>query len=63
MTELVADVDLVHEQLWIAAGEPMSARHAGRSRGERATPERHAIEVRLSRGAPGTAISRRRRDA
>ena len=30
VTELVADVDLVHEQLWIAAGEPISARTLGR---------------------------------
>ena len=44
VTELVADLDLVHEQLWIAAGRPMSAR-ARAAAGRAATPERHAIEV------------------
>ena len=51
VTELVSDVDLVHEQLWIAAGEPLSqgimaaAAHA-------ADPQRHAFEVRLSAEDP-----------
>jgi len=52
VTELVADVDLVHEQLWIAAGRPISAR-ALAAAGRAATPERHAIEVRLSAEHPG----------
>ena len=51
VTELVADVDLVHEQIWIAAGGSISPR--GLAAAERApTPERHAIEVRLSAEHP-----------
>jgi acetyl/propionyl-CoA carboxylase alpha subunit len=51
VTELVADVDIVREQLWIAAGRPLSedARRAARAAG---TPRRHAIEVRLSAEDP-----------
>ncbi|MEX2548291.1 MAG: biotin carboxylase N-terminal domain-containing protein [Chloroflexota bacterium] len=52
VTELVADVDLVHEQLWIAAGHPISAR-ALAAAGRAAAPERHAIEIRLSAEHPG----------
>ena len=51
VTELVADVDLVQEQIWIAAGRPMSDRvlvAAARA----ATPERHAIEIRVSAEHP-----------
>jgi acetyl/propionyl-CoA carboxylase alpha subunit len=51
VTELVADVDLVHDQIWIAAGRPMSAR-ALAAAATAATPERHAIEVRLSAEHP-----------
>ncbi|HUP82715.1 MAG TPA: biotin carboxylase N-terminal domain-containing protein [Candidatus Limnocylindria bacterium] len=51
VTELVADLDLVHEQLWIAAGQPLSERAMAAA--ERAArPERHAIEVRLSAEDP-----------
>ena len=51
VTELVADLDLVREQILIAAGEPLSAIVLGAA--ERATePERHAIEVRLSAEDP-----------
>jgi acetyl/propionyl-CoA carboxylase alpha subunit len=51
VTELVADVDLVHEQLWIAAGRSLSDRV--RLAASRAIdPERHAIEVRLSAEDP-----------
>jgi acetyl/propionyl-CoA carboxylase alpha subunit len=51
VTELVTDLDLVAEQLWIAAGEPLSA--AVREAAERALePRRHAIEVRLAAEDP-----------
>ena len=52
VTELVADIDLVHEQLWIAAGRPISERVLAAST-RAATPERHAIEIRLSAEHPG----------
>lgn len=51
VTELVADVDLVHEQIWIAAGRPISARVLAAA-ARAAAPERHAIEVRLSAEHP-----------
>ncbi len=51
VTELVADVDLVHEQLWIAAGHPISPR-AMAAANKAATPDRHAFEVRLSAEHP-----------
>jgi acetyl-CoA carboxylase biotin carboxylase subunit len=52
VTELANDVDLVREQIRIAAGEPLSApiRAAAESAGR---PSRHAIEVRLSAEDPG----------
>jgi acetyl/propionyl-CoA carboxylase alpha subunit len=51
VSELVADVDLVREQLFVAAGEPLSA--AILEAAERAAdPPRHAIEVRLSAEDP-----------
>ena len=51
VTELVGDLDLVREQILIAAGEPLSeaARHAAARASE---PVRHAIEVRLSAEDP-----------
>ena len=51
VTELVADVDLVHEQLRIAAGQPISPR-AMSAAAHAAQPTRHAIEVRLSAEHP-----------
>jgi acetyl/propionyl-CoA carboxylase alpha subunit len=51
VTELVADIDLVHEQLWIAAGRPLSERVLAAA-AVAATPVRHAIEVRLSAEDP-----------
>jgi acetyl/propionyl-CoA carboxylase alpha subunit len=51
VTELVADIDLVHEQLWIAAGHALSQR-ALAAAATAATPTRHAIEVRLSAEDP-----------
>ncbi|HXI81448.1 MAG TPA: biotin carboxylase N-terminal domain-containing protein [Verrucomicrobiae bacterium] len=51
VTELVADIDLVREQLFIAAGRPLSDRI--RAAAERASaPERHAIQARLSAEDP-----------
>jgi acetyl/propionyl-CoA carboxylase alpha subunit len=52
VTELVAGLDLVAEQLSIAAGEPLSA--AVRAAARAATlPRRHAIELRVSAEDPG----------
>lgn len=51
VTELVADIDLVHEQLWICAGRPLSERVLAAAAAA-ATPVRHAIEVRLSAEDP-----------
>lgn len=51
VTELVADVDLVQEQIWIAAGRPLSDRVLAAAT-RAATPERHAIEVRISAEHP-----------
>jgi acetyl/propionyl-CoA carboxylase alpha subunit len=51
VTELVTDLDLVAEQLWIAAGYPLSdaVLRAGEAA---ATPTRHAIEIRLAAEDP-----------
>ncbi|MGZ6294904.1 MAG: acetyl-CoA carboxylase biotin carboxylase subunit [Candidatus Limnocylindrales bacterium] len=56
VTELVSGLDLVHEQLWIAAGEPLSERVI-RVAELAATPERHAIEVRLSAEDPARGFA------
>jgi acetyl/propionyl-CoA carboxylase alpha subunit len=51
VTELVADLDIVREQLFLAAGRPLSDRV--RAAAERAAaPDRHAIEVRISAEDP-----------
>ena len=51
VTELVSELDLVREQLLIGAGEPLSP--AVLAAAERAaTPERHAIELRVSAEDP-----------
>jgi acetyl/propionyl-CoA carboxylase alpha subunit len=51
VTELVTDLDLVAEQLWVAAGRPLSDR--ARAAADRAlAPTRHAIEARLAAEDP-----------
>jgi acetyl/propionyl-CoA carboxylase alpha subunit len=51
VTELTAGLDIVREQLWIAAGRPLSAEALAAA--DRALePGRHAIEVRLSAENP-----------
>ncbi len=56
VTELVAGVDLVHEQLWVAAGRPLSASVLAAA-ATAAEPERHAIEVRVSAEDPARAFA------
>ncbi len=52
VTELVSGVDIVREQLWLAAGRPLS--DGVRAAAARAAdPTGHAIEVRLSAEDPG----------
>jgi acetyl-CoA carboxylase, biotin carboxylase subunit len=51
VTELVSGVDIVQEQLWIAAGAALSPDVLAAAAAA-ATPERHAIEVRLSAEDP-----------
>jgi len=51
VTELVADLDLVAEQLWIAAGAGLSD-DVQRVAAAAAEPRRHALEVRLSAEDP-----------
>ncbi len=51
VTELVADVDLVREQIRVAAGLPLSATVLAAAE-QAARPTRHAIEVRLSAEDP-----------
>jgi len=62
VTELVTDLDLVAEQLWIAAGAPLSAAvraaatasTAIESMASASAPGRHAIEVRLAAEDPAS---------
>jgi acetyl/propionyl-CoA carboxylase alpha subunit len=56
VTELVTDLDLVAEQLWIAAGRRLSeeVRRAAR---DASSPTRHAIEIRLSAEDPSRAFA------
>ena len=51
VTELATNVDIVREQLLVAAGRPLSARMLAAA-AEAARPTRHAIEVRLSAEDP-----------
>ncbi len=56
VTELVAGIDIVQEQLRLAADEPLSARVLGAA--ERAArPTSHAIEVRLSAEDPARVFA------
>jgi len=55
VTELVADLDLVHEQIAIAGGAPLSDRARGAAAAASA-PVRHAIEVRLSAEDPAMSF-------
>ena len=56
VTELVSGVDIVREQLWIAAGRPLSPEVL--AAGERAlTPAGHAIEVRIAAEDPARAFA------
>ena len=55
VTELVAGLDLVHEQLWLAAGEPLSEA-ALAAAACAAAPASHAIEARLSAENPAHAF-------
>ena len=52
VTELVAGVDIVREQLWVAAGRPLAVELLAAAE-RAAAPPRHAIEVRLSAEDPG----------
>src|SRR4029079_1995455 len=47
VTELVAGVDIVREQLWLARGAPLSAEVLSASK-RAASPTSHAIEVRIA---------------
>ena len=51
VTELVSGLDLVREQLFIAAGEPLSAAVLAAA-ARAATPDLHAIELRVSAEDP-----------
>ena len=56
VTELVADVDIVREQLWIAAGHELSERVLAAA-AHAAEPTRHAIEVRISAEDPARSFA------
>ncbi|MDP8904429.1 MAG: hypothetical protein M3N29_03800, partial [Chloroflexota bacterium] len=51
VTELVSGIDLVHEQLWLAAGRRLS-RPVMAAAAEASQPTRHAIEVRIGAEDP-----------
>jgi acetyl/propionyl-CoA carboxylase alpha subunit len=56
VTELVTGLDIVREQLWLAAGRPLSA--AAMKAAERAADVTgHAIEVRISAEDPGRSFA------
>ena len=56
VTELVSGLDIVREQFWLAAGEPLS--QAAIAASERAaTPASHAIEARISAEDPARAFA------
>ena len=51
VTELVTGLDLVREQLWLAAGRPLSGAVVKAAQSA-SRPERHAIEMRISAEDP-----------
>jgi acetyl/propionyl-CoA carboxylase alpha subunit len=56
VTELVTDLDLVAEQLWIAAGAPLSEAVLAAAAAA-VVPTRHAIEVRLAAEDPSRGFA------
>jgi acetyl/propionyl-CoA carboxylase alpha subunit len=56
VTELVSGLDIVREQFWLAAGEPLSA-EAMTAAGRAADPYGHAIEARISAEDPARAFA------
>jgi acetyl/propionyl-CoA carboxylase alpha subunit len=56
VTELVTDLDLVAEQLWIAAGAPLPEAVLAAAAAALA-PTRHAIEIRLAAEDPSRAFA------
>jgi acetyl/propionyl-CoA carboxylase alpha subunit len=56
VTELVAGLDIVQEQFWLAAGAPLSDRAIQASQ-MAATPTSHAIELRLSAEDPARGFA------
>jgi acetyl/propionyl-CoA carboxylase alpha subunit len=56
VTELVTGLDLVQEQLWLAAGRPLGEA-LRRIAADAARPAQHAIEVRLSAEDPGAGFA------
>jgi len=54
VTELVHGVDLVREQIQIAAGEPLSAAFMPGPKGDERRPRGHAIELRVNAEDPNT---------
>ncbi|HEY8167385.1 MAG TPA: biotin carboxylase N-terminal domain-containing protein [Candidatus Limnocylindrales bacterium] len=56
VTELITGLDLVQEQLWLAAGWPLGADVLAVA-ADAAHPARHAIEVRLSAEDPGRGFA------
>jgi len=56
VTELVSDFDLVHEQLWLAAGRPLSEA-AMAAAAAAADPVRHAFELRISAEDPARSFA------
>jgi acetyl/propionyl-CoA carboxylase alpha subunit len=56
VTELVSGLDIVREQFWLAAGEPLSAA-ALTAAAHAAAPYGHAIEARISAEDPARAFA------